>query len=205
MKKFFKLIIIFLILIVLILTINTVRNIYIINSIKKISNQYFSDMKSYKGKIESYSSYTSTENNTEVLTNVIDVKEFFYKYNIYLVKNYRNDQLEDIQWKNADTNETASNNPTNNNLEDKFIYTDIMKIDFLIKEDFSNNKIKLYLLNFIKTDNKNYIIDGKEAQFYYNKENGILSKFYIDDSRYEIYSIEKNTVTDNDLIKPDNL
>lgn len=74
-----------------------------------------------------------------------------------------------------------------------------MKIDFIINEEFSNNKIKLYLLNFIKTDNDNYIIEGSEAKFYYNKNSGLLSQYSISNSRYEIYSIEKNNVIDSNM------
>ncbi len=204
MKVFLKFIIICIVLCIALILINTIRNIYIINNILERSNQYFSDITSYKGKIESYSSYSS-ENNIEKTLNVVNTDEFFYKDNIYLLKRYKNSQIESILWKNTNTNEFINTANETDDITDKFIYTDIMKIDFIINENFKNNKLKLYLFNFIKSDNQNYIITSNENEYYYNKENGILTKFYLDDSRYEIYSIEKNLVTDEELMKPSDI
>lgn len=190
MKKFFKFILIFIILIIFFLILNTIRNYYIINKIRNNEIKFFSDMSSYYIKIESHFSYTEPTNSIESKTTVTDVKEVYYKDNISLIKNYRNGQLVNIE-NNTDENVTnLSNSPT---------YTDVMKIDFIIKEDFSDNIIKLYLLNFIKTNNNTYIINGAEGRFYYNIDNGLLSKYILSDSRYEIYSIEKNNVTDSDM------
>lgn len=196
MKKFIKFVIILIVIVMLMVLCNTIRNIYIINKIKNNSNQYFSDMKSYKGKVEAY---TNFDKNSEDKS--LDVQEFYYKDNIYLIRQYTNNQLISTEWKNANTGEQVSN--YSEDMQEKFIYTDIMKVDFIIKEEFANSNLKLFLFNFIKTDEENYIIQGRLADFYYNKNNGILSKFYVDDGRYDVYTIEKNSVTDDEVVKPE--
>lgn len=198
MKKITKLIIIFILIIICALIFNMIRNIYIINKIKNNSNKYFSDMNSYKGKIEFFSTKISDDNVTE---ENIDREEFYYKDGIYLIKRYSKDKLINIEWKNVNTNEQISN--SSNDVQGEFIYTDIMNLDFVINEEFDNNNLKLYLLNFIKSDKNNYIITGRQTDFYFNKETGVLSKFDAKNGHYEIYSIDKNNVNDEELKKPD--
>ncbi len=189
MKKFFKILFILMILIILIVLINAIRNVYIISKIRKNENKYFSDISSYNLKIESHFSYYEPNSDNNVI-NETDIKEIYFKDNVYLVKNYKNGQLINTENNASEKISNYFNSPN---------YTEIMKIDFIIKEEFSNNKIKLYLLNFIKSNDNNYILEGSEGKFYYNKDNGLLSQYYLNNLRYEIYSMEKNNVEDNDL------
>lgn len=189
MKKTLKILFILISLIVLILLINTIRNIYIINKIRNNENKYFSDVLSYKIKIESHFSYYEPNNDNNVIDET-DIKEIYFKDNVYLVKNFRNGQLLNVENNSSEKISNYFNSPS---------YEEIMKIDFIIKEEFYNNIIKFYLLNFIKTDNENYVIYGSEGKFYYDKNSGLLSQYKLSDSRYEIYSIEKNSVTDSDM------
>lgn len=198
MKKITKLIIILIVIIIFSLMCNMIRNIYIINKIKNNSNKYFSDMNSYKGKFESYSVRIFDNNTTE---EKIDTEEFYYKDGVYLIKQYFENKLIAVEWKNTNTNEQISN--YSDDVQEKFVYTDIMNLNFIINEEFHNNNLKLYLFNFIKSNENNYIISGKEADFYFNKETGVLSKFDANNGHYEIYSINKNNVEDEELKKTD--
>ena len=183
MKKFVKILIIVIIVLALIIICNTVRNIFIINKIIKNESNYFSDMNSYQLKIESH--YVNNLQDGEPLEET-STTEYYFKNDKLATKKYINEELENTEY--ADTDVIPNNN---------FKYTDLMKINFLIENDFSNNKIKLYLLNFITSDKDNYIIKGSEFSYYYSKETGLLSKNSKDDLRYEIYLIEKNNVDDS--------
>lgn len=185
MKKLLKFLIIFIIIVVVLTLINTIRNIYIINKIKNNSSKYFSDMNSYKLTINSEASYAVRDS---VKTNNTNSKtEIFYKNNKYLVKNYINDdELGNTEWQDYNT--------------DKINYAEIIQINYYLKELLLNNNLKIYLLNIIKTDKDNYIINfSNELTLYFNKENGLLSKYTNKGQHTEFFSIEKNTVIDIDL------
>lgn len=188
MKKFFKILFILIILIILIVLINTIRNVYIINKLRNNSNKYFSDISSYKIKTESHFSYYEPNNDNKI--DETDITEVYFKDNIYVIKEYINGELINTETTSIGKISNYPNSPT---------YSELMKIDFIMKEDFHNNIIKLYLLNFIKTNENDYILDGSEGKFYYNKDTGLLSLYNLSSSRYVRFYLEKNNVEDNDM------
>lgn len=190
MKKFLKIIIIGLILIVLILVINTIRNVYIINKLKDISSQYFLDMSSYKVCVEENVEYTIE--GIDGTMNSQNTEDIYYKDNKYLIKNQINSDEPDIELVDKEEKE--------NKYKDFMDYLEGMTIDGL-KLQFNNPTIELYVFSFITENNQNYIIYLlNRMTFYYSKENGIVSKIVQKDgSVFQEYSVEKNTVTDEDM------
>lgn len=191
MKKFVKIIIIILILIILILGINTVRNVCIINKLKNSYNQYFSDMISYKIFTKEYVKYT-VEGIDETKKSQ-NTKEIYYKDSKYLIKNKIGNYEPDI--------ELVDKVESEKKYDDFMDYLESLTVDGLKTSHFNNPIIELYVFSFIKEDSQNYIIyPFSRDTFYFNKENGIVSKVVQKDgSLFQEYSVEKNTVTDEDM------
>lgn len=173
MKKYLKILIIFIVAIILLLAINIIRNICIINKLKNNVNIYFSDMNSYKLTISS--KYSTVNQETEERFEGDYIQEIYYKDNNFIKK--------DIFYCDGIENEETQITEVEEN-----IFPDIMKIDFLLKELSPSDSLILYCFSFIKTNNESYIIKlNQDVTTYFNKETGLLEKYNND-----LYDIEKN-------------
>lgn len=190
MKKVLKFIIIVLVVLILILIINTIRNICIINKLKDISNQYFSDINSYKIYMKENTSATAEGIEEKIYSQ--SEQDIYYKDNKYLIKSKINGAEPEIKLQDKSDNEYE--------YTDFIDYLETMKIDSL-RSQFDISIINFYVFSFIKEDQQNYIICPLNTMtFYYNKENGIVSKVEREDGFiFQEYVVEKNTVTDEDM------
>lgn len=180
MKKYVKIIIIILVVLAILLILNTIRNVSIINKLRNNANEYCSDMTSYKITIV-YDDYAKVISNSNETVEGTYTETVYYKNNKFIKKTlFQCEGLEDEE--NTEELEEST-------------YLDYMKIDFFLNEYSKlSNKIGLYCLNFIKTNDDCYIINFDNIAFYFNKETGLLKEYPI-----STYSIEKNTVTDEEF------
>lgn len=197
MKKFVKPIIIILILLILFVLINFSRNYLILRKIINRGNEILSSS-SYHIKIE-----------TEIpFDNFKSYNDIFYKDNIYLIKTTTsNDDSVELYWKNYSTQEDNSYYIYQENIiEATFNEELISSIKSSLTLDYMNI-FKTSLFSIIPIKNNNYIIN----EHYFDKNTGTLCEInYINNNSnsnildtIQKYTITLDTVTDNDIAKPE--
>ncbi len=184
-----KIIICFILLISILFIFNFTRNLILLN------------------KLENSAKLTDLDNcyikHNMATQNQIASFEIFKKDNTVLIKQYSNNTLNLIAWKNYDTNEIKAINSEGKEVDfpDDFLKTQLKTIIF---EPFSTkDKIIFSLFHIIKSKNENITLSDSNVSFSYNINNGTL----IQETNYtaytSYYTIEFGNIEDSDITKPE--
>lgn len=187
MKKFLKLIMLFLFIILLIIISNFIKNSIIINNINKKADEMFSANNLYI-KVE------TKQNSKNIILN-----EIYCKENITLIKTYENNDLKTQEWKDTYTGKIKSYMY----FPDQIIENDSFNDELLntIKGDFYLDKFTNF---FCKKNETNYIFNKYNGfNKYYDLQTYILKNIVNTENSIEItYTFKLNTVTDLDIEMP---
>lgn len=129
--------------------------------------------------------------------------EIFKKDNTVLLKQYSNNALDLIAWKNYDTNEVKAIDFEGREIDfpDGFLES---QMEAIIFEPFSiKDKIIFSLFHIIKSKNENIILSDSNVMFSYNLNNGTLVQTINYDAYANFYTVEFDNIEDSDIAKPE--
>ncbi len=196
-KKILIGIYIVLLILIILIAINLIRNYSILKGIQKANQDFVVNLNNY-----SFTTKTPFVNNTIVTTQILA------KDNIYLETIYFGDELDLMVWFDKNTGETFSIND-DGYVSTSDIYTGFTSsynevlLDSYSEDNYFSKLMLSHIITPILTEDNHYIINCNGLSVKINKDTKLIDEYILGDGTVVQYNLEKNTVTDDMIEKPD--
>lgn len=201
-KKVIIGIFIILIILVILIAVNLIRNYSILKEIQESNQGFLADLNNY--------SFTEKipfgSENVNLVT-----EEVLMKDNIYLEKIYFDDTLHLTVWFDKNTGETISvdeeGNLSSTDINSDFVSTyEFAILDSYSEENYFSKIMMSHIISPILLEDNCYVINHNNYEIKINKDTKLIEECCDENGKviYQ-YELEKNTVTDDMVAKPNPL